>query len=96
MYVRMFTPGKNGMAGRWITTAEEVIGLSPDQLKAKFALPEAPSHIADVAVPEGTLARVGRAGGNSFGKGGGLQVELLDGVDEAAFANARSLESGGR
>ncbi|MCT6869897.1 MAG: hypothetical protein M3Z80_08125 [Apibacter sp.] len=37
-----------------------VRGLSPDEIQAKYSLPEIPTHITKVTVPTGTRMRSGR------------------------------------
>ena len=73
--------------------ADEIKGLSPAQIRDKFALPDLPTHISDVHVPAGTRIRVGTVGAqNGWGAGGGTQYELLQRLSEDAFRNMRRLE----
>jgi filamentous hemagglutinin len=70
---------------------EEIQGLSPLQIKNKFALPELPTHASDVYVPAGTHIRVGTVGSQEgWGMGGGIH-ELLERIPESAFKNTRLL-----
>lgn len=48
--------------GGWLVRAEEIRGLSPQQIQQRLALPEVPTHIQVVTVPRGTTMQVGRAG----------------------------------
>lgn len=68
-------------------------GLTPQQIKDKFALPELPTHISDIYVPAGTHITVGRtAAQEGWGKGGGTQYELIDRLPDAVFRNTRPLK----
>ena len=54
--------------------AEDIVGLSPEQIRDKFALPDFPQFICDVVIPAGTHLRVGIANDVSgWGDGGGKQ-----------------------
>ncbi len=75
-YVRVFVQGRNSPAGAWVMEASEIEGMTMSEIQQKFALPFTPSHITAVTVPAGTTIRVGTAGENAFGPGGGMQVEI--------------------
>ena len=75
-YVRVYLEGRNRPAGAWVMEASEIEGLSMSQIQQKFALPFTPSRITTVNVPAGTTIRIGTAGENAFGPGGGMQVEI--------------------
>jgi len=76
----------------WVMRIEEIEGLSPQQIKDKFALPETPQFITEITVPEGTRMRVGEASGNKYGAGGGTQYELLQRLeDPSLWKNTRKL-----
>jgi len=75
-YVRVYLEGRNSPAGAWVMEASEIEGLSMSQIQQKFALPFTPSRITTVDVPAGTTVRIGTAGENAFGPGGGMQVEI--------------------
>ncbi len=75
-YVRVYLEGRNSPAGAWVMEAGEIEGLSMSQIQQKFALPFTPSRITTVDVPAGTTIRIGTAGENAFGPGGGMQVEI--------------------
>jgi filamentous hemagglutinin len=85
--------GEGNQARSWLMRVEEIEGLSPAQIKDKFALPEMPRYVSDVQVPKGTRMRVGTVGEQAgWGRGGGTQYELLDRLPETAFRNRRPLE----
>lgn len=83
--------GGSNQAGSWVMRPEEIRGLSPQQIKDKFALPELPTHVSDVSVPAGTKIRVGEAGAlPPWGGGGGTQVEVMERT--SVFSNQRPLQ----
>ena len=72
--------------------ADEIEGLTPAQIRDKFALPDTPSFVSDVYVPSGTKIRVGKtAAEEAWGSGGAYQYELLQRLPESAFRNTRQL-----
>ncbi|QIM54533.1 hypothetical protein [Hydrogenophaga crocea] len=75
--------GESEVAGTWMMRAEDIQGLSAEQIASKFALPQVPTHVVDVRVSAGQTMRVSVAndvqikqglGGN--GGGGGVQFEV--------------------
>jgi filamentous hemagglutinin len=85
--------GEGNQARSWMMRPDEIAGLSPAQIKERFALPELPKFVSEVHVPKGTRVRVGTVGSQAgWGGGGGTQYELLDRLPEAAFKNRRVLE----
>jgi hypothetical protein len=84
--------GPDNMARSWMMQASDVQGLTAQQIKDKFALPELPTLISDVSVPTGTRVRVGEvAPQDGWGAGGATQFELLERLPESAFQNTRGL-----
>lgn len=84
--------GDGNQARSWMMRAEDIKGLTPQQIKDKFALPDLPKYVSDVHVPAGTPIRVGEVGAQQgWGAGGGTQYELLKRLPEAAFKNRRPL-----
>jgi filamentous hemagglutinin len=84
--------GPNNRERSWVMKKSEIEGLTPEQIKDKFALPDTPTLITDVKVPPNTRMRVGEAGENKFGNGGGTQYELLERLDDpTAWENTRKL-----
>lgn len=87
IFVRVY--GRDNQVGSWLMRADEIEGLTPAQIQNKFALPELPRYVSEVHVPSGTNLRIGRAAAQvGWGKGGGIQYELLDRLPEAAFNKA--------
>lgn len=74
--------------GAFLMKESDVAGLTPEQIKTKFALPQVPTHISKVTVPAGTTIRVGHTGENFGALGGGVQFELLDKLLADAFGEA--------
>lgn len=46
--------------------------------KEKFALPKEPDRFFELKVRKGAILRKSKVGGNSFGKGGGVQYYLQE------------------
>lgn len=92
-YVRVYNTGPNSsQGGQWMMKADDIQGLTPQQIKSKFDLPELPTHITDVAPPQGTVIRVGTVNAENFGgNGGGTQFQLKSRIPESAFINPRPL-----
>lgn len=95
-FVRVYVDGANSQAAPWIARAEDVAGLTPLQIKDKFALSSVPTHITNVNVPAGTQIRASVANGILGTHGGGVQFEILTrpvdpNVFRGWFTNGRSL-----
>ena len=93
-FVRVYDDVNSFQKGGWVMKKEDIAGLTPAQIKDKFALPEIPKYITDVTIPGGTKVRVGEANEVSgWGKGGGTQIDLMGqrGIGEE-FSNPRPLE----
>ena len=56
--------------------ADDVAGLTAQQIMDKFSLPEKPLYICDVELPAGTVVQVSGAGGILGGAGGGVQIRV--------------------
>lgn len=86
-FVRVFG-GDSGQVGSWVMKAEDVAGLTPQQIASKYSLPQVPTMIGDVTLPVGTKMNVSVAGGISPGAakgvvtgdnggGGGVQFQIV-------------------
>lgn len=64
------------MKGGWLMRAEDIRGLTPKQIQAKFALPAEPIYIGEVSLPKGSTLRIGEVAKNFGHKGGGIQFDL--------------------
>lgn len=84
--------GEENQARSWMMRPHEIEGLSPLQIKEKFALPEVPSFVSDVYVPAGSAVRVGTVAPQAgWGAGGATQYELIQRLPSSAFRNMRPL-----
>ncbi|MGI5892839.1 MAG: hypothetical protein ACOX7H_08975, partial [Bacillota bacterium] len=93
-FVRVYDDENSFQKGGWVMKKEDIAGLTPEQIRDKFALPEVPKYITDVTIPAGTKVRVGEANEVAgWGKGGGTQIDLVGqrGIGEE-FSNPRPLE----
>ena len=70
--------------------ADDVAGLTAQQIMDKFSLPEKPLYICDVELPAGTVVQVSGAGGILGGAGGGVQY-CIQMYYEKWFVNERKL-----
>ena len=92
IFVRVHTD--LNQARSWLMRSDEIEGLTPFEIKNKFALPDLPRYVSEVHVPVGTSLRVGRvAAQDGWGVGGGMQYELLDRLPESSFKNMMPLQN---
>ena len=106
--VRVFveTPNASSQFGTWVMRAEDVAGLTPEQIASKFGLPQVPTKMTDVNIPAGTQLQVSGANGispnktglvtGSNGGGGGVQfqIQVVKGQElpQGWFTNSRALK----
>ena len=65
------------MKGQWVMRREDVRGLTPKEIKNKFALPDEPTYICEVQLAKGTRLHKGVANSvEGWGNGGGVQYDL--------------------
>jgi outer membrane autotransporter protein len=81
-FVRMYDPANNvNQVGSWIMRAAEVRGLTPEQIRDRFALPTVPTMITMVVIPPNvTPLWTGYAGpilNPPWGQGGGQQSFIM-------------------
>ncbi len=69
---------------------EDIVGLTPQQIQNKFALPSTPKYVTDVVFEAGTKMRTGPANGLFGYDGGGTQFDLM-GQYVGEFINPRPL-----
>jgi len=87
-FVRVYDDEESHMAGQWLMKAEDVEGLSAEEIKDKYALKNLPKYICDAEVDEGTHLRMGEANAlEDWGSGKGLQFDLMG--NRANFSNER-------
>jgi hypothetical protein len=76
-FVRVYDKKGSGKKGSWIMRYEDIKGLTPQQIKDKYALPNLPKYICDVELKAGTNLREGVANPiEGWGNGGGTQFDL--------------------
>jgi len=91
-FVRVFRQGENSAEGAFIMKQSNLVGLTPVQIKDKFALNFVPNKIVDVNVPSGTNLRIGKVAPRPNGTSGGkIQFELKDQISSSNFTNIRDL-----
>ena len=87
-YVRVYTDGVTNPAGKWIMRYSDIQGLTPAQIKSKFALPYTPTHYCYVNVPSGTQIYAGIANEVlEWGAGNGVQFELAQNIPSSSFGS---------
>ncbi len=70
---------------------EDIEGLSPKQIRDKYALPVVPEYVCDVVLEAGTTLRVGVANAvEGWGMGGGIQFDMI-GQIIGSFINQRRI-----
>ena len=78
--------------GAFLVRADEVAGMTPQQIQQYLALPKIPTQIADVTVPAGTNMQVGQVAAQpNFGVAskGGIQYQLLNPIPASSFGTPR-------
>ena len=58
-YVRVYDKVNSRMQGGWVMKAEDIVGLTPQEIQNKFALPNTPKYICDVNLEAVTRLRTG-------------------------------------
>ena len=94
IFVRVYdnAPDGSGMYGSGLMKAEDIKGLTPSEIKDKFALPNIPKYVCDVELEAGTHIRMGEVNPlDGWGSGGGTQYDLI-GQRIGNFKNERFLE----
>jgi len=80
--------------GGWFVRADEIAGMSPQQIQRHLALPAAPTHIQNITVPRGTTLQMGRVGPQpdwGVTTVGGVQYRSTGFLPESAFGASRNL-----
>ena len=95
-FCRVYDGEVSGMLGGWVMKLSDVEGLTPEEIKDKFALPATPVKICDVTVPAGTKMRTGLCNPlEGWGKGGGVQFDLMGKrIDKNLYGNERDIQTG--
>jgi len=100
-FVRVYAQGSDsGQVGSWVMRADDIAGLTREQIASKYSLPQPPDWVTDVTVPSGTRIQASVANnillGKNAGGGGGVQFQILNVPESPAefsqwFSNARKL-----
>ncbi|MCT4599008.1 MAG: hypothetical protein N4A50_14155 [Vallitalea sp.] len=80
---RVYSPPENSKFGSWFLAKKDIIGLKPEEMKDRFALPNKllPEYVCDVTFKEGDKLRIGIVkeqpsfSDNSGGIGGAIQFD---------------------
>lgn len=89
-YVRVYDKVNSRMQGGWVMKAEDIVGLTPQEIQNKFALPNTPKYICDVNLEVGTRLRTGEVNPLFGFDGGGQQYDLIiNGKNVGTFTNER-------
>ena len=92
VFSRVYDGEISGMYGGWIMEDGALEGLTPDEIRDRFALPAVPAFRVDVVLPAGTLLRRGICNSlEEWGNGGGIQYDMM-GERIGEFINDRPLE----
>lgn len=76
-FVRVYNKNQSRMEGQWVMRREDIKGLTPKEIKNRYALPEEPNYMCEVELPKGTRMHKGTANKvNGWGEGGGIQYDL--------------------
>jgi RHS repeat-associated protein len=90
-FVRVFSSQVGNKEGGWLMKAGDIAGLTPGQIKDRFALDYVPDMMVDVCVPAATTLRAGTAAARpGVGAGGGTQF-LTERLPSGSFSNARAI-----
>ena len=90
-YVRVFTEGKTAPQGQWMMKAQDIEGMTPEEIQSTFSLPNTPTHQVTVDVPGGTTIRTGTAGPAFNQQGGGTQYQLMEKIPAESFGTPKAL-----
>ena len=75
-FVRVYDGVNSNLEGGWVMRAEDIKGLTPKEIQAKFALKYEPKFIGEVELKAGDTVRLGEVGPNFGFDGGGIQIDL--------------------
>ena len=76
IFVRVYDGNISGLRGGRVMCAEDIKGLTPEQIQQKFALPSTPKYIGEVKLKAGSNIRMGEVNPNYGFNGGGIQFDL--------------------
>lgn len=77
-FVRVYNDESSFAKGSWLMAYSDIEGLTPAQIKDKFALPAMPKYVVEVEVPAGAQMYTGKCNPlEGWGNGGGTQYFLI-------------------
>ena len=91
-FVRVYTASKTNKASAWFMREEDIIDLTPEEIKDKFALPYTPTHVVDVKIGNITIRTGIVKEVEGWGKGKGQQFDTNGTrLNEEQFVNEREI-----
>ena len=66
IFVRVYDGNISGLRGGWVMCAEDIKGLTQEQIQQKFALPSTPKYIGEVKLKAGSNIRMGEVNPNKL------------------------------
>ncbi len=94
-FVRVYDGETSSRMGQWLMRASDIEGKTPVEIQKLYSLPNTPTHVVDVAVPEGMQMNMGKAApvAKWGATGGGVQFDLKGQyLPGSAFTNDRPLQ----
>ncbi|MHB1769074.1 MAG: RHS repeat domain-containing protein, partial [Phycisphaerae bacterium] len=90
--LRFYNPAADAFQqGGFLTTLDQVRGLTPEQIQDVLSLPYVPTMVTNVEVPVGTDIAIGMTSTVFGNAGDGLQVELLGQIPPGSFVNGQNV-----
>ena len=91
-FVRVYDGINSRQQGGWLMRPEDIKGLTPEQIRDKYTLPQVPTQITDVIISKGSTLEGGISNGiPAWGTGGGIQYDTM-GKFIGEFVNPRPLK----
>ncbi len=92
-FVRVHNDESSFAKGAWLMAYDDIVGLTPEQIKDKFALPAMPKYVVEVEVPAGAKFYTGLCNPlEGWGNGGGTQYFLVGGERPKVYGNMKPIE----
>ena len=91
-FVRVHNDESSFAKGAWLMAYDDIVGLTPEQIKDKFALPAMPKYVVEVEVPAGAKFYTGLCNPlEGWGNGGGTQYFLVGGERPKVYGNMKPI-----
>ena len=92
-FVRVYTPSMGTRkSSAWFMREKDIIGLTPEEIKDKYALPYTPTHVVDVKIGSVTIRTGVVKEVEGWGKGKGQQFDTNGTrLSEKQFINEREI-----